>query len=211
MGYLKNARQRGREAGYADPLPAAPEKERVFYDLRGVRFAKYCKPVGHVDVARLGAKDPATWSLVWRCIKRSRPQLAALLMDPQIAAIKEAFDVEAMTVDFSDTPETTVMVDAYYIDTRPGADGPFTPPPATEDCAAWLRSQYAAGQQRGGGAVIYVGLAQRVNALVNQAKATARDRDARPLRVRVIGPHGEAVRAFLAQMSDGVIDAELLP
>lgn len=208
MGLLKNARQQGREAGLSDAPPAQPPS-RAYFSLRGVRFTKYRQQPDLVNVTRLAANDPGTWQQVWHCIKRSRPQLAALLMDPQLAALQAYFDSEELCVDFRTQPEVDMDNEAYYIDTRDGANGLFTPPPKVADYAGWVRAQYKSCQGKDGNKIAYFGLAQRVNALVAQTRKLQEDK-APPLVVRVIGPHGPALRDYLAEVSGGLIEAEVV-
>ena len=208
MGLLKNARQQGREAGLAD-APSAPPPSRAYFSLRGVRFTKYRAQPDLVNVTRLAANDPGTWQQVWHCIKRSRPHLAALLMYPQFAALQAYFDCDALCVDFRTKPEVDMVNEAYYIDTRDGANGPFTPPPKVEDYAGWVRAQYAACQGQDGNKTAYFGLAQRVNALVAQARHALEQKEPAVV-VRIIGPHAEALRVYLDEVSGGVVTVEVV-
>jgi len=207
VGALKNARQQRREAG-PNGVSAVPQ----YFSLRGIRWTKYRKRPDQVNVTRLAAQDPGAWSLVWRCIKRSRPQLAALLMDPQLAAIQKTFNCEGVVVDFADPPEqeTDMFIEAHYIDTRDGANNPFTPPPKVDDYAAWLRDQYAACARKDGDRTVYCGLAQKINALIAEGRRRAQDPKAEQLVVRVIGPHSMALMGMLLEMSGGALVVEVL-
>lgn len=211
MGLLKNARQRAREVGSfaAHGIGEGTENGSRFFDLSGICFRRYKPSTTRVNTTRLAQSDPATWSLVWRCIKRSRPHLAALLMDPQLARWQKFFNAEGVYVDFNDALEGNMQQDAYYIDTRDGANTVFTPPPKIDDYGKWIRTQYAASQGVDGNRVVYFGLAQKVNALITQADQAQRS-GATALIVRAIGPHAVSLQAYLAEVSSGLIQTQLL-
>lgn len=65
-----------------------------YWDISGVRFEKAGPPRRLLNVTRLAREDSPVWQLVWRCFKRRRPEVAALLQDPNLHALRAAFDGE---------------------------------------------------------------------------------------------------------------------
>lgn len=58
------------------------------------------------------------------------------------------------------------MSQTYYIDTRLGGHGPFSPPVPVDDYIAWLAERYDACQYQDGEHRMHYGTAQKFNELV---------------------------------------------
>lgn len=91
----------------------------------------------------------------------------------------------------------------YYIDTRPGAPGPFVAPEEVLDYAAWLRDRYRAARMNEGGKEMFFGVAQRINQLIIWAKQGA--------MIHVIGPHATAAAQVIEELSGGLVQGAVLP
>lgn len=90
----------------------------------------------------------------------------------------------------------------YYIDTRHGAPGLFVPGADVEDYAEWLRNRYRTMRANEDGKEVYFGVAQRINQLIAWAKNGA--------VIHVIGPHATAAAQVIEEISNGLVQAEVL-
>lgn len=90
----------------------------------------------------------------------------------------------------------------FYIDTRPGSPSLFAPGRDVTDYAQWLREQYRAQRVNAGGKDMYYGVAQRINQLIVSGKDGA--------VIHVIGPHARAAAQVIEELSNGLVQAEML-
>jgi len=97
----------------------------------------------------------------------------------------------------------STRTDAHYIDTRPGRENVFSPPEQTDNYSAWLTARY--NSSLGNGTHHNYGVAQRVQSMINQQKQSKGK-----ICVTTLGPHAEAAAKTLIEISDGLLNVDIL-